>query len=73
MVGQAKIPVLMADAATALGRGTVGNDVMYFETGQGSCLSADAHHGVDQQTLEARAYGVARAFSPLLVVRPGCS
>ena len=39
---------------------------MYFETGQGSALSADAHHGVDQQTLEARAYGVARAFSPLL-------
>jgi ethanolamine ammonia-lyase large subunit len=55
------------DAARALGRGTVGTDVMYFETGQGSCLSADAHHGVDQQTLEARAYAVARAFSPLLV------
>ncbi len=53
--------------ALALGRGTVGTDVMYFETGQGSALSADAHHGVDQQTLEARAYGVARAFSPLLV------
>ena len=44
-----------------------GGHVMYFETGQGSCLSANAHHGVDQQTLEARAYGVARAFSPLLV------
>jgi ethanolamine ammonia-lyase large subunit len=42
-------------------------NVMYFETGQGSCLSAGAHHGVDQQTLEARAYGVARAFAPLLV------
>jgi len=42
-------------------------NVMYFETGQGSCLSANAHHGVDQQTLEARAYGVARAFAPLLV------
>ena len=40
---------------------------MYFETGQGSALSADAHHGVDQQTLEARAYGVARALQPLLV------
>ena len=53
-------------AALALNRGTVGNNVMYFETGQGSALSADAHHGVDQQTLEARAYGVARAFSPLL-------
>ncbi len=47
--------------------GTVGRDVMYFETGQGSALSANAHHGVDQQTLEARAYGVARAFDPMLV------
>ena len=56
-----------ADAARALGRGTVGQNAMYFETGQGSALSAGAHHGVDQQTLEARAYGVARAFSPLLV------
>src|SRR5476649_2575930 len=54
-------------AALALGRGTVGDDVMYFETGQGSALSAEAHHGVDQQTLEARAYAVARAFKPLLV------
>lgn len=45
----------------------VGDDVMYFETGQGSALSAGAHHGVDQLTLEARAYGVARAFSPFLV------
>lgn len=48
-------------------RGTIGRNVMYFETGQGSALSADAHHGVDQQTLEARAYGVAREFQPLLV------
>ena len=55
------------DAALGLRRGTVGSNVMYFETGQGSALSADAHHGVDQQTLEARAYAVARAFSPLLV------
>jgi len=55
------------DAALSLRRGTVGDDVMYFETGQGSALSAGAHHGVDQQTLEARAYGVARAFHPLLV------
>jgi len=55
------------EAALSLNRGTVGNNVMYFETGQGSCLSADAHHGVDQQTLEARAYAVARAFDPLLV------
>lgn len=54
-------------AALSLHRGTVGQQVMYFETGQGSCLSANAHHGIDQQTLEARAYGVARAFNPLLV------
>ncbi|MBB3897594.1 ethanolamine ammonia-lyase subunit EutB [Roseococcus suduntuyensis] len=54
-------------AALALQRGTVGQNVMYFETGQGSALSADAHHGVDQQTIEARAYAVARAFDPLLV------
>jgi ethanolamine ammonia-lyase large subunit len=54
-------------AAHSLKRGTVGDNVMYFETGQGSALSANAHHGVDQQTLEARAYAVARAFSPLLV------
>ena len=51
----------------SLGRGTLGDNVMYFETGQGSALSAEAHHGVDQQTLEARAYAVARAFEPLLV------
>ena len=55
------------DATLSLANGTVGQDVMYFETGQGSCLSADAHHGVDQQTLEARAYAVARAYRPLLV------
>ena len=58
------------DAALSLRRATVGDpanaNVMYFETGQGSALSADAHHGVDQQTLEARAHAVARAFSPLL-------
>ena len=54
-------------AALALGRGTVGNNVMYFETGQGSALSANAHHGMDQQTCEARAYAVARRFDPLLV------
>ncbi|MCX7375714.1 MAG: ethanolamine ammonia-lyase subunit EutB [Alphaproteobacteria bacterium] len=54
-------------AALALNRGTVGQNVMYFETGQGSALSANAHHGVDQQTVEARAYAVARRFSPLLV------
>ena len=55
------------DAALALGRGTVGTNVMYFETGQGSALSAEANHGVDQQTCEARAYAVARRFQPLLV------
>jgi ethanolamine ammonia-lyase large subunit len=55
------------EAAVALGRGTVGDNVMYFETGQGSSLSANAHHGVDQQTCEARAYGVARRFAPLIV------
>ncbi|MDO9379630.1 MAG: ethanolamine ammonia-lyase subunit EutB [Nocardioidaceae bacterium] len=59
-------------AAASLGRGTVGQNAMYFETGQGSALSADAHLGtggapVDQQTLETRAYGVARVFEPLLV------
>jgi ethanolamine ammonia-lyase large subunit len=55
------------EMALSLGRGTIGDNVMYFETGQGSCLSANAHHGCDQQTLEARAYAVAREFSPLLV------
>jgi len=55
------------EAALSLGRGTVGRNVMYFETGQGSALSAGAHGGVDQQTCEARAYAVARAFDPLLV------
>jgi ethanolamine ammonia-lyase large subunit len=55
------------DAALSLRRGTTGQNVMYFETGQGSALSADAHFGVDQQTMEARAYAVARRFNPLLV------
>ncbi len=54
------------DAGLSLNRGTIGNNVMYFETGQGSALSANAHHGVDQQTCEARAYAVARKFNPLL-------
>jgi ethanolamine ammonia-lyase large subunit len=54
-------------AGRSLKRGTVGDNVMYFETGQGSALSATAHHGVDQQTCEARAYALARAFDPLLV------
>jgi ethanolamine ammonia-lyase large subunit len=55
------------EAGLSLRRGGVGQNVMYFETGQGSALSAGAHHGVDQQTCEARAYAVARAFDPLLV------
>ncbi len=54
-------------AALSLRRGTVGQNVMYFETGQGSALSASANHGLDQQTCEARAYAVARRFQPLLV------
>lgn len=55
------------EAALSLKRGTVGDNVMYFETGQGAALSAEAHHGLDQQTVETRAYAVARAFRPLLV------
>ncbi|MVA25756.1 ethanolamine ammonia-lyase subunit EutB [Agrobacterium vitis] len=55
------------EAALSLKRGTVGDNVMYLETGQGSALSADAHHGVDEQTLEVRAYAVAREVKPLLV------
>ena len=54
-------------AAQELRRGTVGQNIMYFETGQGSALSADAHQGCDQQTLEARAYAVARRYQPMLV------
>lgn len=55
------------DATLSLNRGTIGTHVMYFETGQGSALSANAHQGVDQQTCEARAYGVARRYDPFLV------
>ncbi|SCM66129.1 ethanolamine ammonia-lyase subunit EutB [Donghicola eburneus] len=55
------------EAARALNRGTVGQDVMYFETGQGAALSSNGHHGVDQQTMETRAYAVARAYDCLLV------
>ncbi len=61
VLGQAR------EAALSLKRGTVGDNVMYFETGQGSALSADVNHGADQQTLEARVYAVARKFKPLLV------
>lgn len=55
------------DATRSLNRGVIGDNVMYFETGQGSSLSANAHEGVDQQTCEARAYGVARHYDPLLI------
>lgn len=55
------------EAGLSLKRGPLGNNLMYFETGQGSALSANAHHGVDQQTCEARAYAVARHFNPFLV------
>ena len=55
------------EAGLSLNRGTVGNNYMYFETGQGSALSANAHHNADQQTIEARSYGLARCFNPLLV------
>jgi len=55
------------EAGLSLNRGTLGDNLMYFETGQGSALSANAHHGVDQQTCEARAYAVARHFNPFLV------
>ena len=70
IAGSASILALLDEAhaaACSLGRGTVGQNVMYFETGQGSALSAEAHHGVDQQTMEARAYAVARRYKPLLV------
>jgi ethanolamine ammonia-lyase large subunit len=53
--------------ASAVSQSSDDHNVMYFETGQGSALSAEAHHGIDQLTLEARAYGVARAFHPFLV------
>jgi ethanolamine ammonia-lyase large subunit len=55
------------EATLGLKRSTLGDNVMYFETGQGSALSANAHHGIDQQTIEVRAYAIARAFRPLLV------
>ena len=63
------LPILKEahEAALALRRGPLGDNVMYFETGQGSALSGNAHHGIDQQTLEARAYAVARHYRPLLV------
>lgn len=63
------ITLAMLDEAHAMARGLGrgGENLMYFETGQGSALSAEAHHGMDQQTCEARAYAVARRYKPLLV------
>ena len=55
------------EAAQSLSRGTIGKNVMYFETGQGSSLSSNSNHGIDQQTLEARSYAVAREFNPFLL------
>jgi ethanolamine ammonia-lyase large subunit len=67
LLAEAREQGLALRRGAACADGTIGQNVMYFETGQGSALSANAHHGVDQQTLEARAYAVARAFSPMLV------
>ncbi len=67
LLGQAREAALALRRGATFADGTVGEHVMYFETGQGSALSAGAHHGCDQQTIEARAYAVARAFHPLLV------
>jgi ethanolamine ammonia-lyase large subunit len=61
------LPLLAEARAAAMSLGRGGEHLMYFETGQGAALSAEAHHGCDQQTLEARAYAVARAYRPLLV------
>jgi ethanolamine ammonia-lyase large subunit len=67
VLAEARDAALALQRGTRFGDGRRGEHVMYFETGQGSALSAGAHHGCDQQTLEARAYGVARHFRPLLV------
>jgi ethanolamine ammonia-lyase large subunit len=68
LLGEARAPRCRSKRARLRGDGrALGEHVMYFETGQGSALSAGAHHGCDQQTIEARAYAVARAFQPLLV------
>jgi len=67
VLGEARAAALSLRRGTAFDDGRIGDNVMYFETGQGSALSAGAHHGCDQQTLEARAYAVARHFEPLLV------
>jgi ethanolamine ammonia-lyase large subunit len=67
LLGEARDAGMALDRGSVCADGSKGRNVMYFETGQGSALSANAHHGVDQQTLEARAYAVARAFEPMLV------
>ncbi|MCF8211401.1 MAG: ethanolamine ammonia-lyase subunit EutB [Rhodoferax sp.] len=67
LLGQARQAALALQRGAHFGDGVQGSHVMYFETGQGSALSSGAHHGCDQQTIEARAYAVARAFDPLLV------
>jgi len=67
LLKQAQQAALSLERGRVFGDGSRGTNVMYFETGQGSALSAGAHHGCDQQTIEARAYAVARAFNPLLV------
>jgi ethanolamine ammonia-lyase large subunit len=67
LLHEAQQAALSLQRGSVFGDGQRGANVMYFETGQGSALSAGAHHGCDQQTIEARAYAVARAFKPLLV------
>ncbi len=67
LLGEARAAALSLQRGARFDDGTHGTNVMYFETGQGSALSAQAHHDCDQQTIEARAYGVARRFQPLLV------
>lgn len=67
ILGEARAAALSLQRGARFDDGTRGENVMYFETGQGSALSASAHHGCDQQTIEARAYAVARHFRPLLV------
>jgi ethanolamine ammonia-lyase large subunit len=67
MLAEARVTALQLQRGAEFDGGIPGDNVMYFETGQGSALSADAHHGVDQQTCEARAYAVARVFKPLLI------
>jgi ethanolamine ammonia-lyase large subunit len=67
LLAEARTAALSLQRGAVFADGTRGEHVMYFETGQGSALSAGAHHGCDQQTIEARAYAVARHFQPLLV------